>query len=388
MFRSGSKLQKKTGRKAVLLSFGLFFDRGVMGLEQNPGGGLSANGLHLAAHAFRNFEEQVARLVGTYLLFDTEVFFGGVLLGLFKGEARYFGLRLGGLRRIEFFFWEEVVEVDVANHGGFEEGDVLSLVVGVIAYEHVAGRLHEHGGDVDGSQERGEENASVDTVNLRGVQRVLKGANALGIDHIARQAGVGHRTVAEVALLQHVPQGVDLAVDGFGFAGLVAQELAHDAGVECLAQNFVDVRAFLVDVGGIEQAGTNETLFAVGQLFLVAQQTFVEAAHGEGAHFLPKVDIVHFYCGNYADGRGLIVVAQFFVSPKDVGVNDVFLVLFGQYEGRYGVVVERRFGQFDLNAAVGLIGFYLDGNARFGVADAVGGTHWLNDLCIGGGYGE
>lgn len=103
---------------------------------------------------------------------------------------------------------------------------------------------------------------------------------------------------------------------------------------------------------------------------------------------MSKVDIVHFYRGNYADGRGLIVVAQFFVAPKDVGVNDVFLVLFGQYEGRYGVVVERRFGQFDLNAAVGLIGFYLDGNARFGVADAVGGTHWLNDLCIGGGYGE
>ena len=52
LFRSGSKLQKKTGRKAVLLSFGLFFDRGVMGLEQNPGEGYRPMGCTLLRTPF------------------------------------------------------------------------------------------------------------------------------------------------------------------------------------------------------------------------------------------------------------------------------------------------------------------------------------------------
>ena len=247
--------------------------------------------------------------------------------------------------------------------------------------------LHEHRGDVDGAQEGGEEDAAVHAVDLRRAEGILEGAHALGVDHVARQARIAHGAVAELAFLEHVPQGVDLLVHRRFRAHLVALEALHDTGVEGLAQHFVNEGMLLVHVGRVEEARAHEGGLAVGQWLHVAYEAFVHAPHAECAVALPPVLAVDHHLRHHVDGFGLLVGAQGLVAPEDFGVDDVLLVLLGQDEGGGGAGVEGRFGEVDVYDGPLLRRSESDGHAGLGVAQAFP-VHGLHNLGVGRGQRE
>ncbi|OPZ96254.1 MAG: hypothetical protein BWY72_01742 [Bacteroidetes bacterium ADurb.Bin416] len=53
--------------------------------------------------------------------------------------------------RIQLFVGEEIVQLDIADHGGFQEVQAISVCCGVITHKHVTGGAYEDGVNVDGA---------------------------------------------------------------------------------------------------------------------------------------------------------------------------------------------------------------------------------------------
>ena len=311
------------------------------------------------------------------------IFLVGILHRLLEREQRHFVLRLAHHGRVELLVGKEIVEVDIAYHRGFEEIHLLVRIVGVVAHEHVSRRTHQNGVDIDGAKQRSQQNAAVYTVHLRRLQGIVERAHPLGVDHIARQAGVRHRAVPEAAFLQYVPERVNLLVHRPGGFALVAEKTGDDARIERLAKQCVDLRVFLVHVRGKEKA----RVVKVGSVGNVPQQALVDAAHGKRPHLLPHLLAVHLHGHRHAHGFRLHIVPQGFVVPDDVGIHGIFRSRPVEHELRNRAREERSARHFDTHPRIGLPGFQPDGNARLRIAHVHRiGRH--DDLCVGSGYRE
>ena len=174
---------------------------------------LFADRLYLPAHFLRYFQEHVVQLARVDALLVLAVLLVGILLRLVERDARHLVLRLAHHRGVQLLVGEEIVQVDIAYHRHLEKVHVLVLAVGVVAHKHVAGYAHQYRLDVDGTQQGSEQDAAVHAINLRRLQRIVESTYPLGKDNVARKTGIRYRAVAEVTLLQYVPQGIHLLVN-------------------------------------------------------------------------------------------------------------------------------------------------------------------------------
>ena len=111
--------------------------------------------------------------------------------------ALYLVLRQVFLHLLELSFWQasvvveaalEVGEVDPRGDGGFEEGYLLAVAVGVVAKVGVAGLDEDNGLEAYFAEDGGEEDAGIDAVGLAAVPHLVEEAYVL---HVGAQRGVG-----------------------------------------------------------------------------------------------------------------------------------------------------------------------------------------------------
>lgn len=119
------------------------------------------------------------------ILFVLLVLLVGILLGLVEGKSGHLVLRLACHRGIQLLVRKEIVQVHVANHGSLQKVLVPMLRIGVVAHKHVSRGTYQYGHDVNGAEQRSKQHATVHTVYLRGLQRIVERADTLRENHIA-----------------------------------------------------------------------------------------------------------------------------------------------------------------------------------------------------------
>ena len=204
----------------------------------------------------------------------------GILFGFLESEQRHFVLWFTYHGGIQLLVGEEIIQVNIPNHCCFKEVHVFMGVVGIIPHEHVSRSTYQNRVYIDRTKQRRKQHTTVHTVDLWRVQCIIKRADPLRENNIARQAGIGNRTVTEFAFLQDVPKSIDLLVYHTFRLTLVSQKTIHDTGIQRFAKQLVNHRIFFIDIGGKEDTG----IIKFCSVCHISQQTLVDAAYWKSTH--------------------------------------------------------------------------------------------------------
>ena len=105
--------------------------------------------------------------------------------------------------------------------------------------------------------------------------------------------------------MQYVPKGIDLLVHVVFTLVLIAHKAVDDTCVQGFPQDFVYQRTVFVHVCGKQDSRIVKAVLFV----IVADEAFIDAAHGERAYALACLPVFDLYFHRHGDRLGLCVIA-------------------------------------------------------------------------------